>query len=105
PLNKNLWTSSYVLYTGGLAAVFLAALYWLVDLKGWKKWATPFVVFGTNAIALYVGSSLFGEALNVVEIDLGETTQTLQERIFTSWFLPFAEPVNASLIYAVAFLL
>jgi predicted acyltransferase len=105
PLNKNLWTSSYVLYTGGLAAVFLAAMHWLVDLKGYKRWAAPFVIFGTNAIALYVGSSLFGEALNVVELDLGDTTQTLQERIFTSWFLPLGEPLNASLMFAIAFLL
>ncbi len=106
PLNKSLWTSSYVLYTGGLATVFLAAIYWLVDLKGYKKCATPFVVFGTNAIALYVGSSLFGEALNVVEVEAGnDTTQTLQERIFNAWFLPHADPVNASLLFSLAFLL
>ncbi|MBV9242219.1 MAG: DUF5009 domain-containing protein, partial [Acidobacteria bacterium] len=61
--------------------------------------------FGTNAIALYVGSSIFGEALNVVELDMGDTTQTLQERIFVNWFAPYADPVNASLLYAIAFLL
>jgi predicted acyltransferase len=105
PINKSLWTSSYVLYTGGLAAACVAALYWLVDLKGWRRWATPFVIFGTNAIALYVGSSLFGEAMNVVELDLGDTTQTLQERMFNIWFAPYAEPLNASLMFAVAFLL
>jgi len=105
PLNKNLWTSSYVLYTGGLAVLFLTALHWLVDLKRYKKWAMPFIVFGTNAIALYVGSSLFGETLNVVELDMGDTTQTLQERIFNTWFLPYSDPVNASLMFAVVFLL
>ena len=105
PLNKSLWTSSYVLYTGGLAAVLLASLYWIVDLKGWKKWAAPFIVFGTNAIALYVGSSLFGEALGVVELEAAnDTTQTLQERIFANWFAPYADPLNASLLYAVAFI-
>jgi predicted acyltransferase len=105
PLNKNLWTSSYVLYTGGLAAMFLGVIYWLVDLKGYKKWATPFVIFGTNAIALYVGSSIFGETLDVFQVDLGDTTQTLQERIFGAWFAPYAEPMNASLIFALVFLL
>jgi predicted acyltransferase len=104
PLNKSLWTSSYVLYTGGLAIVFLAAFHWLIDLKGYKRWATPFVIFGTNAIALYVGSSLVGKALSIIEFDAGnDTTQTLQERIFDSWFLPVASPTNASLLYATAF--
>jgi predicted acyltransferase len=105
PLNKNLWTSSYVLYTGGLATVFLTGLYWLVDLKGYKGWAVPFVIFGTNSIALYAGSSLFAMMLNVVEVDMGDSTQTLQERIFNEWFLPYGEPMNASLMFATAFLL
>ena len=105
PLNKILWTSSYALYTGGLAVIFLAGLYWLIDLKGYKKWASPFTVVGTNAIALYVGSSLLGMTLNVVELDLGDTTQTLHERIFNTWFLPYGEPMNASLMFSVVFLL
>ncbi|MFL6375566.1 MAG: acyltransferase family protein, partial [Pyrinomonadaceae bacterium] len=106
PLNKTLWTSSYVLYTGGLAAAFVATIHWLVDLKGYKKWAMPFVIFGTNAIALYVGSSLVGMALNVAEVAAAnDETQALQERIFGAWFLPYGEPVNASLMFAVAVVL
>jgi predicted acyltransferase len=105
PLNKSLWTGSYVLYTAGLATVFLAVLHWLIDIKGWRRWSLPFEIFGTNAIALYVGSSLFGMTLNVVELDLGETTQTLQERIFGAWFLPYSDAVAASLVYSAAFLL
>jgi len=106
PLNKTLWTSSYVLYTGGLAVISLASLYWLVDLKGWTKWAAPFIVFGTNAIALYVGSSLLGMSLGIVELEApNDTTQTLQERIFANWFAPYADPLNASFLYSLAFLL
>jgi predicted acyltransferase len=104
-LNKSLWTGSYVLCTAGLATLFLASLHWTIDIKGWRRWATPFVIFGTNAIALYVGSSLFGMTLDIVEVDLGDTTQTLKERIFTSWFLPHLDALNASLLYAIAFLL
>ena len=52
PINKALWTSSYVLFTGGLALQFLAFCYWLIDIKGYRRWARPFEVFGLNAIAL-----------------------------------------------------
>ncbi|HKY27404.1 MAG TPA: heparan-alpha-glucosaminide N-acetyltransferase domain-containing protein, partial [Pyrinomonadaceae bacterium] len=55
PINKALWTSSYVLFTGGLALQFLALCYWIIDIKGYRRWAKPFEVFGLNAIALYVG--------------------------------------------------
>ena len=62
PINKSLWTSSYVLFTGGLAMQFLALCYWLVDMKEYRRWAKPFVVFGVNAIALFVGGGPDGEA-------------------------------------------
>ncbi len=55
PLNKNLWTSSFVLLTGGLSAAALAAFYWIIDIRGFKKWAFPFVVIGLNSIAIYLG--------------------------------------------------
>jgi len=58
PLNKALWTSSYVWFTGGAAAVFLALCYALIDLKGWTAWSRPFVILGLNAIALFVLSGL-----------------------------------------------
>ncbi len=59
PINKKLWTSSYVLLTAGLAMLALATCYWLLDVRGWKGvWTTPAIVFGTNAIAAYVISEL-----------------------------------------------
>ncbi len=54
PINKNLWSSSYVLYTSGLATMLFATCIWLVDIQGYRKFTFPFVVFGTNAIAAYV---------------------------------------------------
>jgi predicted acyltransferase len=62
-VNKKIWTSSYVLVTGGLALHFLAACFWLVDVKGYRRWARPFLVLGTNAIAVYFASSV-GARLN-----------------------------------------
>lgn len=106
PLNKSLWTSSYVLYTAGLALIFLSICYWLIDLKGYRKWSKAFQIFGANAIALYIGSSIMGAILNVVQLDApNDETISLQEKIFNSIFLPYAAPINASLFYAIAFVL
>ena len=56
PINKNLWTSSLVLAYGGYSVLLLAAFYWIIDVKGFRAWAFPFVVIGSNAILLYVAS-------------------------------------------------
>ncbi len=55
PINKNLWTSSFVLWAGGWSLLLLALFYWVIDVCGWKKWAFFFVVIGVNAITIYVG--------------------------------------------------
>ena len=61
PINKKLWTSSYVLFTAGCALIALAMCYWLTDMKLHRgRWARPFVIFGTNAITAYVISELIG---------------------------------------------
>ncbi len=58
PINKNLWTSSFVLFSGGFALVFLALLYWALEIKKWRAaWTMPILVFGTNAIAGFVADS------------------------------------------------
>ena len=106
PLNKSLWTSSYVVYTAGLAAIFLAICHWLVDLRGYRLLSKPFVILGSNAIALYIGSTIAGTILKIVELSaLHDKTDTLQERIFSRLFLPQADPINASLLYAISFVL
>ncbi len=106
PLNKNLWTSSYVLYTSGSALCLLGFCYWLIDIKGYLKWSKPFVIFGVNAIALYVGSSIMTAILNLIKLqDAHGRTFSLQEAIFNRMFLPLASPIDASLVYAVSFVL
>ena len=101
PINKALWTSSYVLFTGGLALQFLAFCYWLIDIKGYRRWARPFEVFGMNAIALYVGAGLMASLFG--EIKVGNTTlgSWIYQNLFASW----ASPLNASLAFAIAFVL
>jgi len=106
PLNKSLWTSSYVVYTSGLALCFLGFCYWLIDIKRYQKWAKPFVIFGVNALALFVFSGIFARLLGMIKVKSPEGTDIpLQKWIFDNIFLPAASPVNASLMYAICFIL
>lgn len=106
PINKPLWTSSYVVYTAGLALCFLGFCYWLIDIKNYKKWTKPFVIFGVNALALYVGSGILARILGLIRFsgDEGKTV-SLQQVIFNNVFLPLGSPINASLMYAIAYIL
>ena len=106
PINKALWTSSYVLFTAGLALQFLALCYWLIDIHGYRRWAWPFEVFGVNALALFVGSGLMVKLMGLIKLDRGDGTQiSSQGWIFRKFFLSWAAPINASLFYAIAFIL
>jgi predicted acyltransferase len=103
PINKNLWTSSYVFLTAGIAVLVLAACYALVDLwpsTASRRLARPFVVLGTNALLLYVVSTAVARLLDVLVV--GDTT--IKYRLYERMFLPLASPENASLLFAVAFL-
>ncbi|PYT01890.1 MAG: DUF5009 domain-containing protein [Acidobacteria bacterium] len=107
PLNKSLWTSSYVVYTSGLALLTLGFCYWLIDIKGYKRWSWPFVVFGVNALALFVFSGIMARLLGMIRFagpEEGKFT-TLQQWIFNTIFLSWASPINASLAFAISFIL
>lgn len=105
PINKALWTSSYVMFTGGLALQLLALCYWAIDLKGYRRWAQPFVVFGVNALALYVLSSLLFKVLLFIKaIKLDGTEGTLRDWIYERIFATWLSPMNASLAFALAYL-
>jgi predicted acyltransferase len=99
PLNKALWTSSYAVLTTGIALLVFAACYWAVEVCGWRRWATPFVVLGVNALALYFLSSLAAHAMTLARVG----DRHLRQAVYESVFAPWAAPVNASLAYAVAY--
>jgi Uncharacterized conserved protein len=106
PINKSLWTSSYVVYTAGLALCFLGFCYWLIDIKGYRGWTKPFVIFGVNPLALFVGSGVMARILGLIKVSVADGGQmSLQKWIFDTFFLSIAAPINASLMYAVAFIL
>lgn len=106
PINKALWTSSYVLYMAGLALCFLGFCYWLIDIKDYRAWAKPFVIFGVNALALFVGSGMLSKIMGLIKIPTADgKSLTLQPWIFNNIFLPIAQPINASLMYALSYIL
>jgi predicted acyltransferase len=63
PINKSLWTSSYVLFTAAMAILFLAVFYWAIDVRAFRRWAIPFVVYGVNPITAFGLSGLLGRLL------------------------------------------
>lgn len=106
PINKALWSSTYVAFTGGAALIALAFCHWLVDLKGHRRWATPFVVFGTNAIFAYALSSLMTKLLALWTVTRSDGMRVmLKTHVFEVYFLPLAARREASLLYALAFVL
>jgi predicted acyltransferase len=88
---------------GGLALITLAACYGLIEVRGYRRWAVPFVVFGVNALALYFLSSAVARLLVLIRV--GPENATLQSVLFNRVFAPWASPVNASLAYACGYVL
>lgn len=106
PINKALWTSSYAFFTAGCASMLLAACYWTIDVRGWRRWTTPLVILGVNAITLFVASGMLVKTFSLFRVagtdgrDIG-----VNRWIYLNWFAPFADPKNASLLYAITNLL
>lgn len=117
PINKSLWTSSYVLFTGGLALQFLALCYWLIDIKEYKSWTKPFVIFGVNAIVLFVGTGVMARLIGMTSGFVGRfetlihvtredgSPMPLQSWIYNHVYASWLSPNNASLAFAISFIL
>lgn len=106
PINKALWTSSFVLYTGGLATLGLALSYWIIDVQGYRKGTTPFVVYGVNAITVFFLSGLIPRILNMIQVEMPDGSSAgSREWMYQTFFTPYFSPVNASLAGAVTFIL
>lgn len=78
PINKHLWTSSFILLTGGMAFMVLAIFYWLIDIRGYTKWAFFFKVIGMNSLLIYLANRF---------IDFGHTAHLL----FSGLYVPLAD--------------
>jgi predicted acyltransferase len=101
PINKGIWTSSYAVFMAGMAMVCLAVSCWLIDVKGHTKAATPFVIFGMNAITAYVFSELLSKAIRAVEVTLADGRKiSLKRYIFNGVYAPWGTGKFASMIFA-----
>ena len=106
PINKSLWTSSYVFFTAGLALQFLALCYWLIDIKGYQRWTKPFVIFGVNAIVLFVGTGLMARLMGLVKIPRADGSRpSVQVFVYNNAFASWLPPNKASLAFAISFIL
>jgi predicted acyltransferase len=104
PINKNLWTSSYVVFTAGLACVVLATCMWLIDVHGWSWWTKPFVLFGVNPLAAFVGEGIFSRLIyTLIRVPRGGELVPLEAAIYQSAFASWLAPRNASLLFAVCY--
>ncbi|MGH7562046.1 MAG: acyltransferase family protein [Gemmatimonadales bacterium] len=105
PINKNLWSSSYVLFTGGMASVMLATAIWLVDLRGARPVVAPLVTYGLNPLVAFIGSGMMARTLGLIRVPEDGGTVPLQRAIFESAFAGWLPLRLASLAYAIAFVL
>jgi predicted acyltransferase len=104
PINKNLWTSSYVVFTAGMAAVALATCMWLVDEQRVTWWTKPFVIYGTNPIVAFVGSGVVARLIySIFKVSLNGTPVALEAAIYQTVFASWLGPKNASLAFALTF--
>jgi predicted acyltransferase len=107
PLNKKLWTSSFVLFAGGLSLLLLALSMWAVDMirasegseDRTRRTFMPFLVFGTNAISAYVFSELLAGAIDNIHVGSGN----LQQWLYHSILAVVPDPAFASLLYSLGF--
>jgi predicted acyltransferase len=106
PVNKSLWSSSYAVLTAGVAALLLGVCCWLVDVRGHRWLPAPFVVFGSNPIALYVLATLVAKLLDAARVARGDgRTVSLHALVYQRAFASWAGPTGGSLLFSVAFVL
>ena len=102
PINKSLWTSSYVLFTAGLASITLALFYWAADIRGHRAFFRPSVIYGVNAIVVFVASGLLAKTMALIKVPLGDKVVSSQVFIHRLLFESWLAPINASLAFALA---
>ena len=106
PINKNLWTSSFTLFTAGAATQLLAVCHWAIDVRRWRRWSTPFVAFGRNPLAAYFLSIGLDSVLTRSTLNAPSDASLKWElywRVFGSWAASCCDAELASLLYAIAY--
>jgi predicted acyltransferase len=105
PINKQLWTSTYVLFSAGAALLILGLFVLMMEVFRFKTWAYPFLVLGSNAIAVFTASTLMTKILTWIRVGATGKTQTLYSWIYERAFASWAGSMAGSLAFAMFYVL
>jgi len=103
PINKKVWSPTFVLVTCGLASSFLAFLIWIIDKKGYKKWSRFFEAFGVNPLFMYTVAAVLSILLSNIHFTYQESTTNLHEYAYKALLQPVFGDYFGSLVFAVLF--
>lgn len=109
PINKSLWSSSYVLYSAGLATIFFTLLYYLIDVLNYKKWTKILLIWGVNPMIVFFLSGIFPRVWNMIiiqnpEVAIGQIN--IRDYFYNFYITPlFSDPLNASLVFALLYVI
>jgi predicted acyltransferase len=106
PINKRIWTSTFALFSSGVSLLAFSFCYAILDIKRWRRWASPALIFGTNAIFAFALSSVITTLSDRIHVRDGSgAALSLHRWGYQYGFASWLEPVHASLAYAVAIVL
>lgn len=107
PINKSIWTSSFVLYTAGLATISLGVLYYIIDISGYNKWTKLFLVWGVNPMIVFFFSGIIPRLMTMIKVnhpELPGESLGFQSYFYNYGIVPlFENPKDASLTYALVY--
>ena len=107
PINKSLWSSSFVLLTSGLAILCLSLLYYIIEITDYKNWTKLFLIWGVNPMIVFFFSGIIPEAMTMIKVNhprLPGESLGFQSYFYNYGIVPlFQNPMNASLTYALVF--
>jgi predicted acyltransferase len=104
PINKSLWTSSYSVFMAGLALLVLSVCCYLIEVRGFKRLAYPFEVFGRNAILVFMVAGLLARIAILWKVPFHGKTRVIKSVLYQTLYVPYFSPINASLAYSLSFL-
>ena len=104
PINKKIWSPTFVLATCGLASGFLALLIWLIDVKGYKKWSVFFEAFGVNPLFMYVQGGVLGILFGCIRLPWGGDSISIHGMLYNKMLMPLFGDTGGSLAYALLFI-
>lgn len=106
PINKKIWSPTFVLTTCGLASSFLGLLIWIIDIKGYRHWCRFFEVFGINPLFLYCLGAVMTLFISFIKVPFGDGMLSIKGIIYKEFLLPLfgGNATFSSLMFAVLFL-